>query len=129
MILAVDDIPVNQLLIKSQLRFSRYDVITASGGREALELIVEHHPDAVLLDIMMPEMDGLEVLEAIRSNPETEKLPVIMLTSLSEMEYHNSAAAKGANGYLTKPLVSSQLIAALDNILQIIDFNSLACKS
>lgn len=60
---------------------------------------------------MMPEMDGLEVLEAIRSNPETEKLPVIMLTSLSEMEYHNSADAK------------------IFKILQIIDFNSLACKS
>lgn len=125
LILAVDDIPVNQLLIKSQLRFSRYDVITASGGREALELIVEHHPDAVLLDIMMPEMDGLEVLEAIRSNPETENLPVIMLTSLSEMEYHNSADAKGANGYLTKPLVSSQLIETLDSLFPC---NACACK-
>ena len=116
LILVVDDIPVNLLLIKSQLRFSRYDVITAPGGREALELIGERHPDAILLDIMMPEMDGFEVLEAIRSNPETEKLPVIMLTSLSEMEYHNNAEAKGANGYLTKPLVSSQLIETLDRL-------------
>lgn len=116
LILVVDDIPVNLLLVKSQLRFSRYDVIAAPGGREALELIDERHPDAILLDIMMPEMDGFEVLEAIRSNPETEKLPVIMLTSLSEMEYHNNAEAKGANGYLTKPLVSSQLIETLDGL-------------
>lgn len=116
LILVVDDIPVNLLLVKSQLRFSRYDVITAPSGREALELIDERHPDAILLDIMMPEMDGFEVLEAIRSNPETEKLPVIMLTSLSEMEYHNNAEAKGANGYLTKPLVSSQLIETLDRL-------------
>ena len=73
LILAVDDIPVNQTLLKSQLRFSEYDVITASNGKEALQKIANDHPDAVLLDIMMPGMDGFEVLEAIRQNPETEE--------------------------------------------------------
>lgn len=116
LILAVDDIPVNQTLLKSQLRFSEYDVITASNGKEALQKIAVDHPDAVLLDIMMPGMDGFEVLEAIRQNPETEELPVIMLTSLSEMEHHAHATMKGANGYLTKPLVTNQLIASLDKL-------------
>lgn len=116
LILAVDDIPVNQTLLKSQLRFSEYDVITASNGKEALQKIATDHPDAVLLDIMMPGMDGFEVLEAIRQNPETEELPVIMLTSLSEMEHHAHATMKGANGYLTKPLVTNQLIASLDKL-------------
>ncbi len=116
LILAVDDIPVNQTLLKSQLRFSEYDVITASNGKEALQKIANDHPDAVLLDIMMPGMDGFEVLEAIRQNPETEELPVIMLTSLSEMEHHAHATMKGANGYLTKPLVTNQLIASLDKL-------------
>lgn len=116
LILAVDDIPVNQTLLKSQLRFSNYNVITASGGREALEKIATEHPAAVLLDIMMPDMDGFEVLEAIRQNPETENLPVIMLTSLSEMEHHAHATLKGANGYLTKPLVTNQLIETLDKL-------------
>lgn len=116
LILAVDDIPVNQTLLKSQLRFSEYDVITASNGKEALQKISADHPDAVLLDIMMPGMDGFEVLEAIRQNPETEELPVIMLTSLSEMEHHAHATMKGANGYLTKPLVTNQLIASLDKL-------------
>lgn len=116
LILAVDDIPVNQTLLKSQLRFSEYDVITASNGKEALQKIAADHPDAVLLDIMMPGMDGFEVLEAIRQNPETEELPVIMLTSLSEMEHHAHATMKGANGYLTKPLVTNQLIASLDKL-------------
>ena len=73
LILAVDDIAVNQTLLKSQLRFSDYDIITASSGKEALEQIATEHPDAVLLDIMMPEMDGFEVLEAIRENPDTEE--------------------------------------------------------
>lgn len=116
LILAVDDIPVNQTLLKSQLRFSEYDVITASNGKEALQKISADHPDAVLLDIMMPGMDGFEVLEAIRQNPDTEELPVIMLTSLSEMEHHAHATMKGANGYLTKPLVTNQLIASLDKL-------------
>lgn len=116
LILAVDDIPVNQTLLKSQLRFSEYEVITASNGKEALQKIANDHPDAVLLDIMMPGMDGFEVLEAIRQNPETEELPVIMLTSLSEMEHHAHATMKGANGYLTKPLVTNQLIASLDKL-------------
>ncbi len=116
LILAVDDIPVNQTLLKSQLRFSEYDVITASNGKDALQKIATDHPDAVLLDIMMPGMDGFDVLEAIRQNPETEELPVIMLTSLSEMEHHAHATMKGANGYLTKPLVTNQLIASLDKL-------------
>ena len=118
LILAVDDIAVNQTLLKSELRFSDYDVITASSGKEALEKIATEHPDAVLLDIMMPEMDGFEVLEAIRENPDTEELPVIMLTSLSEFEHRAHATLKGSTGYLTKPLVTSQLIEALDNILK-----------
>ena len=118
LILAVDDISVNLTLLRSQLRFSDYDIITASSGREALDLIQPARPDAVLLDIMMPDMDGFEVLEAIRNNPATEELPVIMLTSLSEFEHHAHATMKGANGYLTKPLVTNQLIEALDAILK-----------
>ena len=118
LILAVDDISVNLTLLRSQLRFSDYDIITASSGQEALDLIQSARPDAVLLDIMMPDMDGFEVLEAIRNNPATEELPVIMLTSLSEFEHHAHATMKGANGYLTKPLVTNQLIGALDAILK-----------
>ena len=118
LILAVDDISVNLTLLRSQLRFSDYDIITASSGQEALDLIQSARPKAVLLDIMMPDMDGFEVLEAIRNNPATEELPVIMLTSLSEFEHHAHATMKGANGYLTKPLVTNQLIEALDAILK-----------
>ena len=118
LILAIDDISVNLTLLRSQLRFSDYDIITASSGQEALDLIQSARPDAVLLDIMMPDMDGFEVLEAIRNNPATEELPVIMLTSLSEFEHHAHATMKGANGYLTKPLVTNQLIEALDAILK-----------
>lgn len=116
LILAVDDIPVNRMLLTSQLRFTGYDIITAASGPEALEIIRTRKPDAVLLDIMMPGMDGIEVLEAIRQSPETSSLPVLMLTSLSEKEYQDKALRKGADGYLTKPLVGAKLVQALDRI-------------
>ncbi|MDD6472279.1 MAG: response regulator [Bacteroidales bacterium] len=117
LILAVDDIPVNRMLISSQLRFTGYDIITAASGPEALEIIRTNRPDIVLLDIMMPGMDGIEVLEAIRQAPETNDLPVLMLTSLSEKEFQDKALQKGANGYLTKPLVRARLVQTLEEIL------------
>ena len=67
---------------------------------------------------MMHEIDCFELLQAIRENSGTEELPVIMLTSLSEFEHRAHATLKGSTGYLTKPLVTSQLIEALDNILK-----------
>ena len=118
MILAVDDMPINQALLRSQLRFSDYDLITASSGMEALAMIEEQHPDVVLLDIMMPEMDGFETLEKIRENPQTKNLPVFMLTSLSEFEHQAHATMSGATGYLTKPLVTSQLLEVLDELFK-----------
>ena len=66
---------------------------------------------------MMPGMDGIEVLEAIRQAPETNDLPVLMLTSLSEKEFQDKALQKGANGYLTKPLVRARLVQTLEAIL------------
>jgi len=116
LILTVDDNPVNNTLVMSQLMFKDYDVISACSGKEALRLIAEKHPDVVLLDIMMPEMDGYEVLDAIRENPDTEDLPVIMLSALNDMENHIEATMKGANGYLNKPLISNALIDELQRI-------------
>lgn len=117
LILSVDDNPVNNTLVRSQLMFKGYDVISANSGKEALQLIAEKHPDAVLLDIMMPEMNGYEVLETIRENPETENLPVIMLSALADMENHIEATMKGANGYLNKPLISNTLIEELKRVI------------
>lgn len=117
LIMTVDDNPVNNTLVKSQLMFKGYDVISATSGKEALEMIAEKHPDVVLLDIMMPDMSGYEVLEIIRDNPKTENLPVIMLSALANMEHHIEATMKGANGYLNKPLISNTLIDELKRVL------------
>lgn len=117
LILSVDDNPVNNTLVKSQLMYKGFDVISATSGKQALQLIDERHPDVVLLDIMMPEMDGYEVLEAIRENQDTENLPVIMLSALADMEHHIEATMKGANGYLNKPLLSNVLIDELNRVL------------
>jgi len=118
LILAVDDNPVNLTLLRSQLRFEPYEVITATSGEEALAMIEERRPDVVLLDIMMPDMDGYEVLTCIRENPATEELPVIMLTALTEFEHQAEATMAGANGYLTKPLVMSLLVEELDKLFK-----------
>ncbi len=119
LILSVDDNPVNNKLVSSQLKYKGLDIISATSGEEALKMIAEHHPDVVLLDIMMPEMDGFQVLEAIRENPETEELPVIMVSALADMEHHVEATMKGANGYLNKPLLLNILLDELQKYVQL----------
>lgn len=117
-ILVVDDISVNLDLIKAQLRDEPYEVRTATSGPEALKMIEQERPDMVLLDIMMPEMDGFEVLKNIRKNPATKTLPVVMLTALSEYEHQEHAQGEGCDGYLTKPLIMSQLDAMFEKFLK-----------
>ena len=117
-ILIADDSAMNRAILAEMLG-DGYEILEAENGRQAVAILQSATDiDLLLLDIMMPDMDGFEVLEAIRNNPATEELPVIMLTSLSEFEHHAHATMKGANGYLTKPLVTNQLIEALDAILK-----------
>lgn len=118
LILIVDDNPVNNMLVQAQLKVRNYDSIVASSGKEALKMIDEHHPDAVLLDFMMPEMDGIEVLKTIRQNPETHTLPVIIVSAMADVEHHLKAELEGANGYLDKPLLSDALIQELKRVLR-----------
>lgn len=113
-ILTVDDTPVNNALIKALLRTKPYTVISACSGPEALEKIDEYNPDLVLLDVMMPEMDGYDVLVHIRSNPKTKDLKVIMLTALTDFGDTVHARELGANAYLTKPVVLGKLLEAIE---------------
>ncbi|HEX2622286.1 MAG TPA: response regulator, partial [Phototrophicaceae bacterium] len=103
LILAVDDEPANLALLERAL-CPNYRVIGVSNGYRALELLALAPFDLVLLDIMMADMDGIQTLERIRSNPETADLPVIIISALVDTCSLTRALEKGANDYLTKPI-------------------------
>jgi CheY-like chemotaxis protein len=85
-ILVVDDEPVNVKLLEVHLMTDGYEVITASGGKEALEKIASDTVDLILLDVMMPELDGYEVTRRLKSDEKTRLIPIVLLTSLRETE-------------------------------------------
>ena len=114
LVLVVDDIATNNILIRAILRGSDYNVITAQSGIEALKLAEDRHPDIVLLDIMMPGMDGYEVLARLKASENTSDIKVIMLTALAEQSDFKNAMDLGADGYLTKPVIAASLFEALD---------------
>jgi len=110
-ILLVDDDPDLRLLARKSLSKKGYRVTEAASGSEALQIIGEERPDLIVLDVNMPEMDGLQVLNMLRSTPVTKELPVLMLTSMGdEVSIHASFKA-GATDYLTKPFSPPQLAA------------------
>lgn len=103
-ILAVDDDPGSLLLVEQTLQQEGYRVATASNGVEALERIGAQVPDLVLLDLVMPELDGFAVCERIRSSPRTAYVPVVAITSMEDAESINRVFALGASGFVTKPV-------------------------
>ena len=118
-VLVVDDIPVNVRLLEAKLSAEYYDVITATSGAEALALIKAEPPDIVLLDIMMPEMDGFEVCRRIKADPATALLPVIMVTALNEQSDRVTGLEAGADDFLTKPVRDLALFARLRSLLRV----------
>lgn len=112
-ILLVDDDNTLRNLTKAALEREGYEVIEAIGGENALQLLESEIPDLVVLDFMMPEINGIEVLKALRSTPRTEDLPVIMLTGLGDEESLSNAFDAGATDYLSKPFSTPQLTARI----------------
>lgn len=110
-ILAVDDEQDLLLIIKTALFSEGYEVFTASNGPDGLALAKEKRPDLVILDIMMPEMNGFEVLKKLREMKETESIPVIMLTGLSEKPKMRLALDSGIEYYIVKPFEFHDLLS------------------
>ena len=111
-ILIVDDIDDNLYTLERRLNRDGYsDIVKASGGNEALGLVESNKFDLVLLDLMMPDVSGLEVLKKLKSDPEHRKIPVIMVTAADEVETTAECIAAGAEDYLTKP-INSKLVKA-----------------
>jgi adenylate cyclase len=117
-VLVVDDQPANVRLLEALLVPRGYDVATASSGEEALALIAESEPDLVLLDIVMPGIDGYEVCRRIRERIETAYLPVVMVTASGD-EQKVKALEAGGDDFLTKPIDQSELLARVASLARI----------
>jgi CheY-like chemotaxis protein len=116
-ILIVDD-DINALkLIGYALHKEGYEIITARSGQEALAKVQEEEPQLVILDIMMPHMDGYEVCRRLRAAPQTAQLPVIMLTAKGQLEDKVAGFEAGADDYLTKPVIPAELMARVKALL------------
>ena len=116
-ILAVDDEPSIVRLVTATLEKHGYTVIPAYDGEEALAKIKNHHIDLVLLDIMMPHLDGREVRKRLLADPATKDLPVIHLSAVGDFEQQLNAVEGGATDYITKPFTPSDLVDRVKSFL------------
>lgn len=114
-VLVVDDVPVNILLVKGMLAKQKFKVLSATSGQQALEVLTHEHPHCILLDILMPNMNGFETTRAIRANPKTQDIPIILLSALNSDSDIKEGMDAGANEFVTKPFVQERLIASIQN--------------
>ncbi|MGI4792103.1 MAG: response regulator transcription factor [Janthinobacterium lividum] len=120
-ILTCDDEKHIVRLIQVNLERQGYEVITAFNGAECLEKVKEDRPDLIVLDVMMPEMTGFEVLDILKKDPETESIPVIMLTARAQDSDVLRGWQSGVECYLTKPFNPMELIAFVKRIFSMED--------
>jgi two-component system, cell cycle response regulator len=115
-VLVVDDIPANVKLLDARLSAEYFDVITAMSGKEALAICERAECDLVLLDVMMPDMDGFEVCRRLKTNPATHHIPVVMVTALDQPSDRVRGLEAGADDFLTKPIPDMALIARVRSL-------------
>lgn len=118
-ILIVDDQRVNVALFTAQLQADSYQTLAASSGPEALKIAAEQLPDLILLDVMMPGMTGFEVARQLKSNAATKNTPIIMITALDDNESRLKALECGAEEFLTKPVMTAELLMRVRNLLKL----------
>ena len=118
-VLVVDDIAVNVKLLEAKLLVEYYEVVTANDGPAALKAAKEHAPDIVLLDVMMPGMDGYEVCRRLKADSETAHLPVVMVTALNEVRDRVQGLEAGADDFLTKPVNDVALFARIRSLVRL----------
>jgi len=122
-ILVVDDQPINVQLLKRKLEREGMTVATAFSGREALDLVAADKPDLILLDVMMPEMDGIEVCQRLQADEETKIIPVIFITARTSKEGKIEGLGVGAVDYITKPIDLDETLARVQTQLRFVHMN------
>ena len=118
LILVVDDLPDNVEIVRLRLESHAYDVITAADGLEALEQVRAHLPDLILLDVMMPRLDGIETVKRLKADASLPFIPVVMLTAQSDRKEVVAGLDAGADEYLTKPFDPEALLARVRAMLR-----------
>ncbi len=118
-VLVVDDIPANVKLLEARLSAEYFDVLTACSGEEALEICERERVDVVLLDVMMPEMDGFETCRRIKANPKTHHVPVVLVTALDQVSDKVRGLQGGADDFLTKPVDEIALVTRVKNLARL----------
>jgi DNA-binding response OmpR family regulator len=117
-ILFVDDEADMVSTVECRLKWSDFDVVTASNGKEGLDKAASEKPNLILLDTAMPVMNGYEMLEQLRKNPQLKDIPVIMLTAMCEAQDIAKASSYGIADYVTKPFDFTELMEKITNILE-----------
>jgi two-component system cell cycle response regulator len=118
-ILVVDDVPANVKLLEARLSAEYFDVLTAANGAEALAICARAECDIILLDVMMPDIDGFEVCRRLKSNPATHFIPVVMVTALDSPSDRVRGLEAGADDFLTKPVSDIVLIARVRSLTRL----------
>ena len=117
-VMVVDDEENNRMLLRDSLEAQGHTVIEANSGGQALGIITQNLPDVVLLDVMMPHMDGFQVCRKIKENPNWAHVPVILVTALTERKERLLGVQSGANDFLTKPIDLTDVILRVRNAVQ-----------
>ena len=119
-VLAVDDVPLNLLLVEKMLAKFKFRIRKAANGQTALEEINKEKPDLILLDLMMPGIDGFEVLRRVRENPDTSGIRRVILSALNSTDDIVRGYQMGANDFITKPIIMEKLINCVATQLQLL---------
>jgi DNA-binding response OmpR family regulator len=128
-ILVVDDLPENVFMLQDRLEREGYEVITAYDGKAAIDKALDVLPDLILLDVMMPEISGLEVLKTLTKNPSTSNTPIILVTAKSGAEDIKEGLEAGAFDYIKKPFNRMELVARVNSALKLAETHKLLLEA
>lgn len=117
-ILIVDDYQSNVMLLKAILRDKRFLLETAYNGEELLNKVVSFNPDIILLDIMMPKIDGYEIVERLRANKQYDNISIVLVSALNSQRSIDKGLGLGANYYLVKPFTADDLLSIISKCLE-----------